>query len=525
ATLLAFRGIQYWCAIFSIVALGGAVHSWTKTYWYLPFALAVFAFTGLEPIGMSSNLNYYTYPHMFLSLHIASLLFALHYGNGPARYGLMIVSGIFLWAAGASVLYMTVTVAGVVLLWILVPPPKESGKLGITRRDAALLLAPTAILWTLFLIVYGTEFVTAVLNMQRYSSEDLVHVLIEFNPRALRYLGVASVLLTLMTVAWRLTALRAGLSLIAISALAFFTVGTNVLGTIPGYWRGWFSAQMWAASFLAAVLIGVIIAVAMKRFRGPDLDDNQRLVALLAVPAGVFAITTTAFSGMGTLTVLHVGIPAVLAGTLFLMQGAAARRWPAGVRALGLVAILFPFTYHLALADWKFTYFDLSPKRLTHTLDHGFAKGIVTNQLYAGVVDWMEQRADKYSRPGDLAITLDEIAMGYMIIKRRPALNHSWTGYALSKALRKESIDDAIRRGRHPKIAFRFARAPLFFPDYSVKGERYTLAGVRNFPPEDPISTYILTHMQLVDTLQVQGDDFVEFYVRSETDGTVTPLD
>jgi len=76
--LLGFRKLQFFFTIMALALFGTALFLINKTYWYLPFIFSVFAFTGLDPLGAISNLNYYTYPHLFLTLHIAFLLYGLY---------------------------------------------------------------------------------------------------------------------------------------------------------------------------------------------------------------------------------------------------------------------------------------------------------------------------------------------------------------------------------------------------------------------------------------------------------------
>jgi len=80
-TLLDFRKLQFFLTLISLFIFGSAIFRYDKQYWYLPFIFSIFVFTGLDPLGATSNLNYYTYPHLFIVLHIALILFGIRTKN------------------------------------------------------------------------------------------------------------------------------------------------------------------------------------------------------------------------------------------------------------------------------------------------------------------------------------------------------------------------------------------------------------------------------------------------------------
>ena len=102
--------------------------------------------------------------------------------------------------------------------------------------------------------------------------------------------------------------------------------------------------------------------------------------------------------------------------------------------------------------------------------------------------------------------------MGYMIIKRRPALNHSWGGWALSNALRRDSVAAMLRQNRQPKIAYRFLRAPILLPVPNKEGE-FRLGDRFRYSSKDPVSVYVITKMQYQDTFYYQNQPCIELYV------------
>ena len=77
-TLLGFRELQFFLTIISLLLLSFALYKINKDFWYQPLIFSIFAFTGLEPIGMISNLYYQTYPHLFITLYLAFFMMGLH---------------------------------------------------------------------------------------------------------------------------------------------------------------------------------------------------------------------------------------------------------------------------------------------------------------------------------------------------------------------------------------------------------------------------------------------------------------
>lgn len=519
-TLLSFRKLQYVMAILCLTVFSLSVCRWSREYWFAPFVMSVFAFTGLDAIGMSANLSYYTYPHMFLTLHIATLLFALKSTNVLARNMLLVLAGVFLWAVGFSLLPLSLGVVSPFLTWLLLRR-RETDTPGFGGRDVLLVTAPVVILWVGILAAYNIDFIAAMSDSQRYVSEgDTAGVSI--NTRVLPYLAVTAAFMILILIGTRLKALSVLLVTVALSVTMFFILDTNLFGLISLYWRGWFAAQMWFSALAIVSLAAFFSLLRTKVFRAKFSDDRTILLLVLLVPASVFAALFSNFSGMGILSTSYVSIPVVMAlGILIIgwMDGIETRL---SLKAAAITAIFFPFYYNLAWADWKFTYFDVPPSKMTHTISTGFGTGIKTNFVFHDIAEWMEKNADQYSDPTDFAIVLDQTPMGYMLIKRRPALNHSYTGWGASPSLRREAVTAMIREKRVPRIAFRFVRAPMFFPT-SLKEGTFAIAGRRNFGANDPVSNYIQENMVLTEKIQIQGEIFVELFVRPAPDATVRP--
>lgn len=512
-TLLSFRKIQYFFSLCSMLIFGLSIYRWSKGYWYIPYVLSVFAFTGLDPIGMSANMSYYTYPHLFIVLHISSLIVAFNCGRSGLRKMLFVSSGIFLWGVGFSFLPLVLTMLSPVFLWLVLRRVRAEA-ITFPIKELLLIMAPGAIFWFGFFAAYNTDFIDAALGMRRYVAEGGV-IGIGINYLALQYLVVSAAFLIFFLISLQLPVFPLITTVTLLSGVMFAVVATNLFGLIPLYWRGWFAAQMWFAALLIVFMATFFLHAARKGWRAEAFGKEEQLLLIIMVPSTLYALVFSNYSSMGPLATLYTSIPSTIALALFLFNRLSLRAATRPVKAVVIVAFLFPFYYSLARADWTFTYFDLSPKYLTTRMADGFGAGIKTNVVFNALTIWMKKMAEEHSAEGDLAIIIDQTPMGYMLSRRRPALNHSWTGFANSLSLRRESIEVMKREKRFPKIAFRFTKPPLFFP-VSLKEETFALAGNRKFSPKDPISNYIVTNMHLIDTFVVSGVRWVEFYVHKE---------
>jgi len=515
-TLLQFRELQFVASIFAAAAMAWSAAKWLGGYWSLPLVLSVVAFTGLDMIGMSSNMSYYTYPHFFFTLFVTCFLFALRQSEGSLSRLLWLGgSGVFLFFIGFSVLPLSAAAVAPVLYWGMqkkifpgtIPP--------YNLRDLVITLLPVGVLWLLVFIVFRSEFFSTLNDVIRYLDESRAS-----NGAAIRSIPYFIYSGVIVATALYLTRIKNSVVLVvstaAFSLSVFFIIQTNLLGTVPGYWNGWFSRPMWMGAFWVVAII-VILGVGYRAPRiiddGPARPDSELSIALvIAICSAPYMAIFATFSGMGVLTFNHAGIPmGVAAGALVIyLMG----QYSTLIKGITIACVLTPFYFHLAKADWYFTYFDLSPHLLDNVINDGFARGIHTNVVYKGAHDWMRQQAENFSEPGDFALVFARAPMGHMIIERRPALNHSWIGYIGSALLKKEAIEQMIRDDREPTIAFWFRRSPFFIPPRK-EGGQYRLAGVNADPTlEDPLENYVLTHMVPRSSLEIEGEKMIFLFTQ-----------
>lgn len=504
-TLLGFREVSYTVTLLSLILLGMAIYRWTRKLWPLPLILCLFVFTGLDTVGRVDSLSYHTYPHLFLVIFVALLLLALATQLKWLRNTLFICSGLALWGIGFSFLPLVPTLISPVLIWLALRHFSPA-TVKITPIELLLLMLPGIVLWFLFLLAYNQIFIDTLLSTYRYVKEG-GGVDRDRGP-VWQYLVVVTLLTAGLIYCWRLPVRIFSLIIVIAAISLYFVIDTNLFGIVGAYGR--FSVPMWLS---AALMVGsAAAAISLLRQRCKvETSSSATLATVLLIPSWVFALMYSHFSTTGALSMTLAAIPVVMAlAWCFLHQ--LLNRVTETTAAVLLAVVLTPFYVQVALADWRFTYFDAAPKYLTHTIPDGFAQGIKTNEIYAALIKWMQLTASNYSANGDLAIVFDQTPMGYMLIKRRPALNHSWIG-PQSPSLRRDAMNDAINRNRFPKIAYRFVMLPVLIP-ISLKDGTAKTGVAMHFAPDDPISAYVTSHMRLVDTFSVNGLPWAEFYVQ-----------
>jgi hypothetical protein len=507
-TLLTFRELQFVLALGAAACMGAAVYRWTGRYGHLPWVMSLFAYTGLQVKGTAPNLSYHTYPHLFFTLYFACFLLGLKATRPRARAAWLVGAGVFLWAAGFSLLPLSAGAAAPVLYWALArwmrveAPP-------FTARDLARVLAPVAVLWAGFLAVYNTAFFDSLFAMAGYMARTKARG-IDLDPAAWGYIGVCALFLAGALGAARLSAWAGAGFMAVLGAVMFWVVGTNAGGLVPPYWFGVFARPMWLGGLLIALVIVFLVGALVERWRHGRCVAHRGLPFVVLSQWALLGVLFSQFSDSRALAVTYLAIPGVAALAVYLLDRLPATA-PRPAAAVFLAAFLLPVYFWTAWADWRFTYFDLPPERLTHTIPDGFAAGIRTSPLMGAMAAWVGRTAGERSAPGDRAIFLERAPMGYMLTHRRPALNHSWTGLGDSPALRSDAVAAMRRRGRTPAIAYRFLRAPLFFRDPATGG----VGGGSLIPygPFDPVSGYLKEHMRKVDAFRVNGEPWIELYV------------
>lgn len=515
-TLLSFRRLQYVATLAGLAAVGLAAFRHYREAWPFLLAGSLFAMTGLDPNGMASNMSYYTYPHLFLTLHVASLLVALQMPGGRGRIAFLVISAVSLWAIGFAMLPLAVSGAAFLIMWALDARCGEDERL-LEGRELALIVTVFAVLWLLVLSIYNVDFVTAADKYRSYWAGGGL-IKFEFDPDTPIYLALAAVLYAAFRLALRLKGWPRLVACLALSVAIFSIIQTDGFGQVERHWRGWFPVQMWFSCFLLAYLVHFVARTGIRLLRRRRASREDRVSELAMTAVAVIAFMYPGASGLGVMAIAYVAIPAMMLLAWEVVRQLRSEGCGRGPSFVLLAALLLPFYASVARADWDFTYFDLKPNRLSHTIPDGFAAGIVTNLRYLEMVRWIERMAEMYSSEGDFALMLEQTAMGYMLAKRRPAINHSWSMLAYSADLRRDTVAGMIRRGRQPKIAMLFDNVPMLYPDPSG-GEVIELADQRTFYREDPLIAFVFDNMTPVRSLNAGDTKWITLYVLKENVG------
>lgn len=294
-----------------------------------------------------------------------------------------------------------------------------------------------------------------------------------------------------------------------VAILAYFIIESSFFGLISPYYNGWFGRPMWFSALIIAFLLFFWGHMAQKAFRKKRYAEIEEFAFVLLITVTIKSICTVFFSGLKALTVLHSAIPATAALGILLMHNMDDRNKSLLTKLTVLLLVLAPFYYTTAWADWKFTYFDVTPQQADAVIKKGFGKDIRTNQTYNEIYQWIEKAADKYSDKDDFMISYVISPMTYMIAKRRPALNDTFTDFSSREnTVYERSVELMKEKNRHPAIAFVFQRMPAIWPVSLEKGTFETPTKQFIFKwSKDPISTYIKNHMVLAEQFYISREN------------------
>ena len=103
--------------------------------------------------------------------------------------------------------------------------------------------------------------------------------------------------------------------------------------------------------------------------------------------------------------------------------------------------------------------------------------------------------------------------MPYFVARRRPAQRRRQREVGPRVVQRRDAIAQMIADGREPRIALRFVRMPLFLP-IDLRTGSFVLAEPYRFRADDAIGDWMRTHMELAETFDVNGEPWVELWVR-----------
>ncbi len=531
-TLLGFRKIQYVLTLCSLLIFSLCLYAVTRTYWHLPLIFSIFAFTGLDPTGMIANLNYYTYPHLFLILFLSFFIIGLYFQKPCIKYAGFIVSGLFLWAISFSLLYLSSVVLAPILLYIAARTlPFRS--FSFSLKDLIIVLLPFTAGWLLFIGIFAHSFIPATLDAL-FSALSTTSSSTEALSASLTgtggYIGITAIFVLLFCFLTKKSrGYLAPVVLGGVSVLLYFIIDSSFFGLIKPYYNGWLGRPMWFSGLIIAFIMIFWIHIIQKTVRRKSLAWTEELIFILLLPVTIKSVCTIFFSSTNAMTVLHSAIPAVAALAFLFIYNMEMKKKSIWLKFAVIVFALAPFYYTTSWADWRFTYFDVVPTKADAVIKEGFGKGINTNGVYAELYNWIDKAAAKYSDEDDFMISYVVSPMTHMITKRRPALNDTFICFSTRRTdVYAKSINEMRRNKREPAIAFVFQRMTMLIPVSLKKGNVKFISPQFKFKwSNDPISRYIKNHMVLAGQFYIsrQNDHVILCYVDPQLGNIKLPAD
>ena len=234
-------------------------------------------------------------------------------------------------------------------------------------KDLCLVLAPFIVIWSVFLAIYNMAFIRNVLSsLQLMLSSPLYAVGSHFsiNWEALKHIMIAILFLIacFFTFRCRKMVFRI-IGLIIVSLSMYAVIETSFFGLIAPYYHGWFSQPMWFSALLVAAYGLSICYVTYKIITKQTWSTHEIIVIILLIPTIIMAVSSSFFSSLGILTVLHSSIPAVAIIACLILSDVCIGKRSYLEKLVVLTLILAPFYITTSLHDWNFTFFDVEPEK------------------------------------------------------------------------------------------------------------------------------------------------------------------
>ncbi len=499
-TLLGFRQLQYILTILSLLVMSFALFRVTRQFWFQPLIFSLFAFTGLDPVGMISNLSYQTYPHLFITLHLALFIIGLTSTTVSLKRLFFLLSGASLWLISFSLLHLSLVVFSPVLIFLIFRKLKIES-LEFTFKDLCFVLAPFLFFWTVFIVVFNKAYVQNILSSVQLMLSTSTHnkgSLLSVNWEALKHVVVVALFLIAWLIGTKLPRMASFFFLTLLALVMYIIIDTSLFGFLMVYYQGLFGRPMWFTAFLVTTFLMASSYFLFKVNSKKQLKPLEVYVIILIVPCIIMSLSNSIFSTLGILTVLFTSIPAVAGITCMALSLDTIEKRPSVAKMVVLLLLFSPFYYTTALADWECTFFDVPPEKADSIIDEGFGKGIRTQKAHKEMCEWIRSTSKKYSDSNDFILSYTKAPMVHMIAKRRPCLDDSYICLSefpydyLSKA-----IDFMKEHNREPRLAY----ISTGFAD------RFS------FPFSDPLTDYVMENMVPIDNYNIQDYKVMRLYI------------
>jgi len=520
-THLGLRQLQYVSAISSLLFFSFALFRLDKQYWYQPLIFSVFAFTGLDPVGMISHLYYHTYVNLFITLHLSFFLIGIIEKSTVIRRAFFVISGFFLWCISFNLLYSSVVVISPVLTFYILKKIKTD-TIKFDFRELMCVLIPFVVCWAIFIGIFNKLYIVNVYNSLQLMLSSSVYSFEEqnrFNWEALKHIGVIFLYFSVFLYILKIKTKYLIPMLILLMIGMYYVIDTSFWGLITPYYNGWFSRPMWFTALVISFMAILPLYFLLMRYQHRTLSDWEAIIIIMIIPCALLSISNSRFSGLGILTVLHTSIPIIGAMSLFVIRNRNIIMRSYFTKLAILTMLFLPFYYSVAWSDWKFTFFDVAPDQEDVVIDQGYGKGIKTNQLYKGLYNWISRTSDKFSSKDDYIIAYVQSSMVHMISKRRPSFEDSFITFGLfPESYYEKMVNSMKQRHREPQLAFVFESVPGLVP-LSLKEPQYAFYDKQfSFSANDPISKYVSENMYFLDQFRWRDDVFVKCFTRSKSD-------
>lgn len=508
-SVLGVRRIQFALSIIAMAAVVGSIIKYipelarTATIISLPFV-----FLGLDPLGHTSSLSYTTVPNFFF-IALFALYIIYYHTKSPEKslYIALLISfcNAFLFF---SYIPLGLTYASTILLFRLSQPRAwvlHTSLLAVGVLSFLTALQPDFLEWF--------DAVKDQLYVSRKTSQGV-------SPWA-KQICLVSVTVSLISI-WSIKKMQAEESKVT-STLSWLTPTVGLLFFIWGYassfsgllspvYNGWFDTT-------GILVIANIVTVALGLHgisdgAGKLLQEKNKKQLLGLIGILYFMLFSLAFALTSSMGILEIGIGSFVLWTSFAIANFDRSKTDSVRKNFFFAAIFVPSAIALPVFDWSFTHFDDSPNRLDVRIETGPAKGLVTSQINHDVERAVRETILRYTNDDDFLLSWEQTPMPYFLSRRRPAIDHSWTGITSGdRRIDAKVLEKMISLGREPKMAIFWSNKLLVFP--KVRGHEGWRSG--SFPaPNTLITEYVRQNMKGVQIIQVDGENAVEFYLRKE---------
>jgi hypothetical protein len=483
--LLTFRKLQYILTILSLLIFSTALFKFIKEYWFLPLIFSLFALTGLFPWNIEPpNLNYYTYPHLFLILHLSFLLLGLHQKVILTKRLLFIASGLSIWGSSFSLLHTSIVALGPILLFVI--HKKFNFKsFSLKLADLCFVLVPFLIAWIAFIAIYRESYILAVISSIKFELSNSTYVRWKSEVERNTLFALKCVAITLVYIVLSFSVLkriRILLSINCLMILSLFMVLIIRQLSPPGYEVT--DIPIWFSSFLTSFIIVFWFKIIRTYFAFHYYNRYEEICITLLIPSTLLSLTMSVFSFNKLIMVMLSSIPITAAISIFIVHQTKLQKESYPVKALGLIFFLLPFYFSLE------SHILSNSNKANFEIQDGFGQGLKANEIQYKLYNWIKVNTEKYTDNKDYIISMIDVPMVYMIAKRRPSLDTSWITFTFNcpSDLFDGEIIKMEKENRNPKIAFIINE---------IFGKFYM--------PENPVLSYIEKNMMPVSKFSING--------------------